>query len=68
MPPVSTMPSEPTIAVDRLVKIYGKDVAVEGISFVLKPGTVTALLGANGAGKSTTISMIMGLLRRRRAG
>src|SRR5471030_825124 len=58
----ATMSADPTITVDCLVKIYGKDVAVDCISFALKPGSVTALLGANGAGKSTTIATIMGLL------
>jgi ABC-2 type transport system ATP-binding protein len=36
--------------------------AVDGISFSIAPGSITGLLGGNGAGKSTTISMIMGLL------
>jgi ABC-2 type transport system ATP-binding protein len=50
------------IAVERLVKVYKTGVAVDGISFALKPGSVTALLGGNGAGKTTTIAMIMGLV------
>jgi ABC-2 type transport system ATP-binding protein len=50
------------ISVDRLVKTYGTTTAVGGISFQLMPGTITALLGGNGAGKSTTIATIMGLL------
>ncbi|HTS39147.1 MAG TPA: ABC transporter ATP-binding protein [Xanthobacteraceae bacterium] len=54
--------AEPTIVVDRLVKIYKREAAVDGISFSLAAGTVTALLGANGAGKTTTIATIMGLL------
>jgi len=53
---------EPPIVVDRLVKIYKREAAVDGISFSLAAGTVTALLGANGAGKTTTIATIMGLL------
>jgi len=52
----------PAISVDRLVKIYGQTTAVGGISFDLRPGTITGLLGGNGAGKSTTIAVIMGLL------
>src|SRR5271163_1193635 len=56
------MPDSPPIAVDRLVKIYKTVVAVDGISFTLKPGTVTGLLGGNGAGKTTTIATIMGLV------
>jgi ABC-2 type transport system ATP-binding protein len=62
MPPAATMPTPPAIAADRLVKIYKSGTAVDGISFELKPGSITALLGANGAGKSTTIAMIMGLV------
>ena len=54
--------STPAIAVDRLVKRYKAATAVDGISFRLAPGTVTGLLGGNGAGKSTTIAMIMGLV------
>ncbi|MGN6462755.1 MAG: ABC transporter ATP-binding protein [Pseudolabrys sp.] len=50
------------IAVDRLVKTYATTTAVNGISFSLMPGTMTGLLGGNGAGKSTTIATIMGLL------
>jgi ABC-2 type transport system ATP-binding protein len=50
------------IAVDRLVKIYKGTTAVDGISFRLAAGSITGLLGGNGAGKSTTIAMIMGLV------
>ena len=52
----------PAIAVERLVKIYQRGMAVDGISFALPEGTITALLGGNGAGKTTTIATIMGLL------
>src|SRR3984885_9079723 len=54
--------SVPAIAVERLVKIYQRGMAVDGISFALPVGSVTGLLGGNGAGKTTTIAMIMGLL------
>ncbi len=50
------------IAADRLVKIYKGTTAVDGISFRLAAGSITGLLGGNGAGKSTTIAMIMGLV------
>jgi ABC-2 type transport system ATP-binding protein len=56
------MPPEPSIAVDRLTKIYKSSTAVGGISFTLPRGSVTGLLGGNGAGKTTTIAMIMGLV------
>src|SRR5262252_3980441 len=52
----------PAIAVDRLVKIYQRGMAVDGISFTLPVGSLTGLLGGNGAGKTTTIAMIIGLL------
>jgi ABC-2 type transport system ATP-binding protein len=56
------MPATPPIAVDRLVKTYKAAPAVDGISFTLKPGSITGLLGGNGAGKTTTIATIMGLV------
>jgi ABC-2 type transport system ATP-binding protein len=41
---------------------YGKSLAVDGVSFDVRPGEVFGLLGPNGAGKTTTIAMISGLL------
>jgi ABC-2 type transport system ATP-binding protein len=52
---------KPMIAVDHLTKRYGSQLAVDDISFVCEPGTVTGFLGPNGAGKSTTLRMICGL-------
>jgi ABC-2 type transport system ATP-binding protein len=49
------------IEVDSLSKRYGEKVAVDGLDFVVQPGTVTGFLGPNGAGKSTTMRMIAGL-------
>ncbi len=49
------------IEVNRLTKRYGKTVAVNEVSFTVKPGQVTGFLGPNGAGKSTTMRMILGL-------
>ena len=54
--------STSAIAVDRLAKVYKTATAVDGITFRLAPGSITGLLGGNGAGKSTTIAMIMGLV------
>ncbi|GII95950.1 ABC transporter ATP-binding protein [Sinosporangium siamense] len=48
---------------ENLSKRYGDKVAVDGLSFAVKPGQVTGFLGPNGAGKSTTMRMIMGLDR-----
>jgi len=45
----------------ELTKRYGSMVAVDGLSFDVRPGSVTGFLGPNGSGKSTTMRMIMGL-------
>jgi ABC-2 type transport system ATP-binding protein len=44
-----------------LTKHYGSTVAVDNLSFSVRPGSVTGFLGPNGAGKSTTMRMILGL-------
>jgi ABC-2 type transport system ATP-binding protein len=44
-----------------LVKRYRSTLAVDNLSFEVRPGTVTGFLGPNGAGKSTTMRMIIGL-------
>src|SRR5690349_18991946 len=44
-----------------LTKRFGDRVAVDDLSFVVRPGIVTGFLGPNGAGKSTTMRMILGL-------
>lgn len=46
-----------------LSKRFGSRVAVDGVSFSVRPGVVTGFLGPNGAGKSTTMRMIVGLDR-----
>jgi ABC-2 type transport system ATP-binding protein len=45
----------------NLTKRYGRTVAVDGLSFSVRPGRVTGFLGPNGAGKSTTMRLILGL-------
>lgn len=51
------------IEVEHLTKRYGEKVAVDDLSFVVRPGIVTGFLGPNGAGKSTTMRVILGLDR-----
>ena len=49
------------IEVRDLTKRYGAKLAVDGLSFQVRPGRVTGFLGPNGAGKSTTMRLILGL-------
>ncbi len=52
------------IEIEGLSKSYGKLKAVDGVSFKVKEGELFAFLGVNGAGKSTTISIMCGALQR----
>jgi ABC-2 type transport system ATP-binding protein len=52
----------PAIAVGDLVKRFGSFTAVDHVSFDVEPGEVFGLLGSNGAGKSTVIRMLCGLM------
>lgn len=54
--------TEFVIDVECLSKRYGSILAVDEVSFNLQRGAVCALLGANGAGKTTIIAMLLGLL------
>jgi len=49
------------IDVRGVSKSYGEKLAVDDLSFVVRPGTVTGFLGPNGAGKSTMMRLILGL-------
>ncbi|WP_213455495.1 ABC transporter ATP-binding protein [Rhizomonospora bruguierae] len=46
-----------------LTKRYGRVPAVNGVSFTARPGRVTGFLGLNGSGKTTTLRMLLGLVR-----
>jgi len=63
--PPSPLPSVPgmnaRIEVNGLRKRYGAAVALDGLSFAVRPGQVTGFVGPNGAGKSTTMRVILGL-------
>ena len=53
----------PLLAVTGLVKRFGSTTAVDDVTFSVDAGEVVGLLGANGAGKTTVIRMLLGLLR-----
>lgn len=54
---------EPLLALQDVVAGYGNLTALHGVSLDVQPGEVVAILGANGAGKSTTLRAISGLIR-----
>ena len=56
------------IEVRKLDKVYGTTTALNGISFRVEKGEILGLLGSNGAGKSTTIKILAGILRPTRGG
>jgi len=53
------------LEVDNLEVTYGEFAAVRGVSFEVREGDLLTIIGANGAGKSTTLRALMGLLRPR---
>lgn len=58
---MSGQPAEPLIA-RELTWYYGEVIGVEGLDLALRPGEVYGLVGLNGAGKSTTLRLLLGLL------
>ena len=55
--------SEPMLNVENLNVYYGSIHAIQGVSFQVNQGEIVTLIGANGAGKSTTLNTVSGLLR-----
>ncbi len=61
-PAIGGVPGDTVVEVHDLVRRFGKFVAVDRVSFVVKRGEIFGLLGPNGAGKTTTFRMLCGLL------
>jgi ABC-2 type transport system ATP-binding protein len=61
-PAIGGAPEDTVVEVHDLVRRFGKFVAVDRVSFVVKRGEIFGLLGPNGAGKTTTFRMLCGLL------
>jgi ABC-2 type transport system ATP-binding protein len=53
----------PVVEVNDLSVRYGSEIAVEGVNFSVNKGETVALVGANGAGKSSTINALLGVIR-----
>jgi ABC-2 type transport system ATP-binding protein len=56
------VPSDAAIVVSGLRKRFGEQLVLDGIEFTVAPGTVFALLGPNGSGKTTTVNILATLL------
>src|SRR3954452_20624332 len=50
------------IVIDQLSKVFGSQRAVDDLSFTVEPGSVTGFLGPTGAGQTTTLRMLLGLI------
>ena len=62
---MTTNSKAPLLKVDDIHVYYGSIHAIKGISFEVNEGEIVTLIGANGAGKSTTLNTVSGLLRPR---
>jgi len=59
---MNTSFSEPAIVADQLTRSFGDLAAVDGLSLTVSPGEIYGLVGPDGAGKTTTLRMLAGLL------
>ena len=62
-PTTASPSSSPILVVDKLNSLYGRAHILHDLTFTIMPGEILVLLGRNGAGKSTTIKSLAGLLR-----
>jgi branched-chain amino acid transport system ATP-binding protein len=62
---MTSLQDDPALVVDDLRVSYGSVAALHGVSLEVRAGETVALIGANGAGKSTTLRAISGLLKAR---
>ncbi len=54
--------AEPLVEVSDITVRYGREVAVEGVSFAIRPGEIVTLIGPNGSGKTTLVRAVLGLV------
>ncbi len=55
-------PAGPGLEISRISKRYGQKVAVQDLSFDVRPGELFGFVGRNGAGKTTTMRIVLGVL------
>ena len=66
LPRAPTVGAAPLLAIRELEAWYGESHVLHGVSFDVREGEVVTLLGRNGAGKSTTLKSIIGIMSKRR--
>ena len=54
---------ESIITLENIVKYFKKQIVIDNLSLSIKKGEIYGLLGANGAGKSTTINILLGFIK-----
>jgi len=64
-PPAPASPTQPILSLDDVHVYYGAIHALKGVSLTVNPGEIVTLIGANGAGKSTTLRAINGINKPR---
>src|SRR5262245_4738286 len=60
-PPAPNGNGTPLLELDDVHTFYGRIEAIKGVSITVNPGEIVTLIGANGAGKSTTLRTIQGI-------
>jgi branched-chain amino acid transport system ATP-binding protein len=65
-PPEPAPPQQPLLEFRGVDTFYGQIQVLKDVNYAVAPGEIVALLGSNGAGKSTTMKTILGLVRPRR--
>jgi branched-chain amino acid transport system ATP-binding protein len=61
--PTAGRRGDPLLVVDNISVFYGNIAAVKGLTIAVHPGEIVTLIGSNGAGKSTTLRSISGLIK-----
>ncbi len=64
-PAMSNVAGSPVLAVKNLEAWYGESHILHGMNFEVRPGEVVTLLGRNGAGKTSTLKSVMGIIGKR---
>ncbi len=51
------------LTLDQLTKVFGKVIALNEVSFSVRPGEIVGLIGPNGSGKTTLLNILTGMIK-----